>query len=114
MRIEEKQDVTLDQLSEECQRMLNLRHDAAMIEDQTGCVKALKSRYPAKQPARSAKHGSKDGSRSGPSDSKLACWLCGSNHYARDCPFKSHKCSDCGTVGHKEGYCHSAGKAKFK
>ncbi|XP_065086307.1 uncharacterized protein LOC135708238 [Ochlerotatus camptorhynchus] len=116
-RIEEKCDLTLEQLSEECQRLLNLRHDAAMIEDQTGCVKALKSRqHPGRFPARQPKQSSKDGfdSRSNVSGPKSACWLCGANHYARDRSFKNHKCSDCGTFGHKEGYCHSAGKAKFR
>ncbi|XP_065084909.1 uncharacterized protein K02A2.6-like [Ochlerotatus camptorhynchus] len=116
-RIEEKCDVTMEQLSEENQRLLNLRHNAAMIEDQTDCVKALKSRqHPGRFPARQPKQGSKDGfdSRSNASGPKSACWLCDANHYARDCSFKNHKCSDCGTVGHKEGYCHSAGKAKFR
>ncbi|XP_058445896.1 uncharacterized protein LOC131427032 [Malaya genurostris] len=35
------------------------------------------------------------------------CWLCGSLHYSQDCSYKNHKCSDCGSFGHHEGYCDS-------
>ncbi|XP_055522987.1 uncharacterized protein LOC129717168 [Wyeomyia smithii] len=42
-RIEDRCDVTLEQLSEECQRLLNLRHDTAMIEN-PATVSVLSSR----------------------------------------------------------------------
>ncbi|XP_055589032.1 uncharacterized protein LOC129741335 [Uranotaenia lowii] len=42
-KIEERNDVTLEQISEECQRLLNLRHDAAMIEAPAASVKVLRS-----------------------------------------------------------------------
>ncbi|XP_058820892.1 uncharacterized protein K02A2.6-like [Topomyia yanbarensis] len=29
-------------------------------------------------------------------------------HFVRDCTHRSHKCKDCGIVGHREGYCSTA------
>lgn len=26
-------------------------------------------------------------------------------HFSNECWFKSHKCTDCGKIGHKEGFC---------
>ncbi|XP_036325554.1 uncharacterized protein LOC118738728 [Rhagoletis pomonella] len=35
-------------------------------------------------------------------------------HYARYCLYASHKCSQCGTTGHKEGYCSAKKRGAFK
>ncbi|XP_055604664.1 uncharacterized protein K02A2.6-like [Uranotaenia lowii] len=102
-KIEERNDVTLEQISEECQRLLNLRHDAAMIEAPAASVKVLRS---GKQRARTV---NKNPTKSFP---KSACWLCGGMHYARDCVHKNQKCNDCGKWGHKPGFCQSAAKMR--
>nr|XP_019531013.2 uncharacterized protein LOC109402759 [Aedes albopictus] len=39
------------------------------------------------------------------------CWCCGAMHFSRDCTYKQYKCSDCGLIGHREGYCSSAKKS---
>lgn len=36
---------------------------------------------------------------------KRPCWQCGSMHFVRDCGYANHKCTQCGKIGHKEGYC---------
>ncbi|XP_053663457.1 uncharacterized protein K02A2.6-like [Anopheles marshallii] len=99
-RIEEQQDVTLDQLSAECQRMTNLRHDSDMIKsDKTEKVLSVHDNTHRRdrplyknQPNRASK----------PS---RPCWLCGSLHWTRECTFRTHKCTQCGIMGHREGYC---------
>ncbi|XP_062537890.1 uncharacterized protein K02A2.6-like [Armigeres subalbatus] len=119
-KIEERNDVTLEQLSEECQRLLNLRHDTAMIEEHSAAVNALRNkqqRYKRGSPLKFHQAGeekSSFGSSSSKTSPETACWLCGGMHYARECTYKSNKCNDCGKVGHKTGYCRSAMKVKFR
>lgn len=107
-RIEENANVSLEQLSEEAQRLLNLKHDSAMIEGPTSSVQAVKeSRFnrpeqtPAHQPTNDLKK-----------KPDYPCWFCGGLHFVRDCTFKNHECGDCGQVGHREGYCVSAKKSR--
>ncbi|XP_062700588.1 uncharacterized protein K02A2.6-like [Aedes albopictus] len=117
-KIEERNDVTLEQLSEECQRLLNLRHDTAMIEEHSTAVNALRTnqqRFKSGSPSKFHQSGgekSGSGSSSGKASPEIACWLCGGMHYARECSYRTSKCSDCGKVGHKTGYCRSAAKVK--
>ncbi|XP_055604914.1 uncharacterized protein K02A2.6-like [Uranotaenia lowii] len=113
-RIEERNDISLEQVSDECQRLLNIKHDAAMIEGapSSAAVRAIRGKKtfekrfpkPSFSPPRSSKE---SGSRP-----TSPCWNCGSMHYARDCHFIKHKCTNCGQFGHKDGYCSSAKKAK--
>ncbi|XP_058817783.1 uncharacterized protein K02A2.6-like [Topomyia yanbarensis] len=119
-RIEERADVTLEQISDECQRLLSIKHDTAMIEagPNSAAVQALKSKqYVGKRAFRYERRSPVFGSSSRPSritgtGPGSPCWNCGSMHYSKDCPFKNHQCRDCKQVGHKDGYCTSAKKAK--
>ncbi|XP_055639968.1 uncharacterized protein LOC129777619 [Toxorhynchites rutilus septentrionalis] len=110
-KIEEHSDVTLEIISEGCQRLLNLKHDNAMIESQPTQVNTIRHQYRRKQFVRREQSIPKpaSGSKEKP---QTPCWFCGAFHFARDCGFKSHKCSDCGQFGHREGYCNSAKKAR--
>ncbi|XP_055623717.1 uncharacterized protein K02A2.6-like [Toxorhynchites rutilus septentrionalis] len=108
-KIEERNDVTLEQLSKECQRLYNLKHDSAMIEspstyDQVQSIRKFGGKRYEKRDRESPKHPSSDTDRKPNSP----CWFCGGFHYVRDCRYKSHKCSECGQFGHREGYCASA------
>ncbi|XP_058828745.1 uncharacterized protein K02A2.6-like [Topomyia yanbarensis] len=119
-RIEERADVTLEQISDECQRLLSIKHDTAMIEagPNSAAVQALKSKqYVGKRTFRYERRSPVFGSSSRPSritgtGPGSPCWNCGSMHYSKDCPFKNHQCRDCKQVGYKDGYCTSAKKAK--
>ncbi|XP_062713344.1 uncharacterized protein LOC134290257 [Aedes albopictus] len=85
------------ELSEECQRLLNLRHDTAMIEEHSTAVNDLrtnKQRFKSGSPSKfhlSGGEKSGSGSSSGKAIPKIACWLCGGMHYARECSYKSSK-----------------------
>ncbi|XP_058816915.1 uncharacterized protein K02A2.6-like [Topomyia yanbarensis] len=105
-KIEERDDITLDHLSEDCQRLLCLKRDTAMIESSasSSSVNFIKrkqfSKHQQKSPVETA----------GPDKNipSTPCWFCGGMHFVRDCTHRSHKCKDCGIVGHREGYCSTA------
>lgn len=108
-KIEDNNDVTLEQLSEECQRLFNLKHDSAMIESPASYsqVQAIK-KFGGKRFEKRGRDAPKRFSSDAVKKPTSPCWLCGALHYSRDCSFKNHKCSDCGQFGYREGYCESA------
>ncbi|XP_055623545.1 uncharacterized protein K02A2.6-like [Toxorhynchites rutilus septentrionalis] len=112
-RIEEKDDVTLEQLSAECQRLINLRHDTALIEESSRDVHAIRKKRFQRRPRMKQDSSS---SQSSPGERKKEppspCWYCGMMHYTRDCKYKTHQCSECRHYGHKEGYCASSKKSR--
>lgn len=94
--LEDDSNQTVDKLVTSAQRLINLRRDTAMVEDNTTTtVNAIKS----KSNFRKTKQ---DDSKTVP---KTPCWNCGSMHFSKYCNFINHKCSQCNVVGHKEGYC---------
>lgn len=93
--------VTLDKLSTEAIRLTSLKHDTKLVENSSSSVQQVKH---SGNPTFSK-------SKPGKTPPKTPCWYCGGLHYARDCQYKSHECTKCKVVGHKEGYCSS--KAKF-
>lgn len=111
-KIEDKKDVTLEQLSEDCQRLLNLKRDTAMIESSSAvAVQQVKRKfvYPDQQ---SKTEDTERGSSRLTNRPPSPCWYCGAMHFVRDCNYVNHTCSDCGQTGHREGYCSSAGTHK--
>ncbi|XP_055522812.1 uncharacterized protein K02A2.6-like [Wyeomyia smithii] len=111
-KIEDCADVTLGALMEECQRLINLKNDTAMIEASASGpkVQAVKSslsyrkqfKKPNEQRCPQPSQGNHKNRPATP------CWKCGVMHYSKFCGFRNHKCADCHQVGHKEGYCSSA------
>ncbi|XP_059617792.1 uncharacterized protein K02A2.6-like [Phlebotomus argentipes] len=110
-------------LLEEAKRFTNLKKDAALVgfsehtfEPPTATAKVVKKHFKPKPnrkqfntqnsaPSHSKDSNDKDRPRS-------PCWFCGNMHYSRDCTYKQHKCTSCNSVGHKDGYCLSASKAR--
>ncbi|XP_062702811.1 uncharacterized protein K02A2.6-like [Aedes albopictus] len=88
--------MTLRSLAEECQRLLNLKRDTAMIEKTGG-----------KQTVCAVKNSSKPPHNSKPQSEipNTPCWRCGDMHYSKNCPYLQHECKSCKKTGHKEGYC---------
>ncbi|XP_053690985.1 uncharacterized protein K02A2.6-like [Sabethes cyaneus] len=118
-KIEDRTSVTLEHLSSECKRLMNLRHDTAMIENTANAVNVIKKqqpfrkrqqysgeRTPKSEVNRNASHSRDKREPASP------CWNCGMMHYARDCSFKKHRCSECNRFGHKEGYCSTSHKSR--
>ncbi|XP_017484186.1 PREDICTED: uncharacterized protein K02A2.6-like [Rhagoletis zephyria] len=84
--------LTLDGLSKECQRLINLKTDTKLIENPKNEV-VVKRLHTGNAKAKQVP--------------KTPCWFCGGMHYSRECSYSKHKCEQCKETGHKEGYCHS-------
>ncbi|XP_061509326.1 uncharacterized protein K02A2.6-like [Anopheles gambiae] len=103
--------VNIQTLMAEFQRLINLKADTTMIENQSRSkhsVHAVSEKKPYRLPQPSRFDNSKD-QRQPKSDSntvpRTPCWQCGKMHFVRDCNFTDHLCKVCKNVGHKEGYC---------
>ncbi|XP_041765218.1 uncharacterized protein K02A2.6-like isoform X1 [Anopheles merus] len=91
--------ITLQNLIDEYQRLVNLKTDTSIIEHQSNSkpsVYAVTSKVNNRQ-----QHFPKPDQKT----PRTPCWQCGQMHYIRDCPFSKHQCQQCNRVGHKEGYC---------
>ncbi|XP_058456872.1 uncharacterized protein K02A2.6-like [Malaya genurostris] len=110
--IEENNNLTLEQLSNECQRLINLKHDNAMIESAASFdqVNQLKQKYDSNRNRRQLSPRSDANNTKRKPDTP--CWYCGAFHYVRDCPYKNRQCPDCSRYGHRQGYCASSKKKK--
>ncbi|XP_058465077.1 uncharacterized protein K02A2.6-like [Malaya genurostris] len=111
-RIEENNNLTLEQLSNECQRLINLKHDNAMIESAASFdqVNQLKQKYDSNRNRHQLSPRSDANNTKRKPDTP--CWYCGAFHYVRDCPYKNRQCPDCSRYGHRQGYCASSKKKK--
>ncbi|CAH8523836.1 unnamed protein product [Dicrocoelium dendriticum] len=98
--LQQDSSVTIQNLTEECQTLLNLKHDPAMIQNAAapGMVQAVT----APRAQSSARPTQSDRAKSSP----YACRFCGPWHFHRDCKFRQHRCQRCGRVRHRDGYCH--------
>ncbi|CAH8515513.1 unnamed protein product [Schistosoma bovis] len=96
-KIEQCPNMTLQEVTAECQRLVNLKHDTSMVENngQLPYVRAVSR----KNDSCSRKASHTDNQPSSP------CWSCGGWHYKRFCPYKEHCCSKCHRKGHKENCC---------
>nr|CAH8866294.1 unnamed protein product [Trichobilharzia regenti] len=100
--VEQDPKMTLQMVTAECLRLINLKHDTAMVEckrqsSEFGSINTVKS------PPITVKHTARQSQNSAKPPS--VCWHCGSWHFVKFCPFKKHKCRNCHRFGHKEGYC---------
>ncbi|XP_053698542.1 uncharacterized protein K02A2.6-like [Sabethes cyaneus] len=116
-KLEGNKSMTLNDLTTECHRIINLRKDASIVEcpSEKASVNAINpNKHPKKsvvsKPAfkhppmpNNTAHRNNSDSNNKP---RTPCWKCGQLHYIRECPFQDHRCRDCNVIGHKEGYCH--------
>ncbi|CAH8839295.1 unnamed protein product, partial [Trichobilharzia szidati] len=96
-RLEQDPRMTLKDVGEEYQRLINIHNDTALV--QSGSQNAAEVHAVHSVPSTST------APRHPQHKPPSACWHCGSWHFANLCPFKQHKCRRCHTVGHKDGYC---------
>ena len=100
-KLEQDQKITLQNLAEECQHILNLRADAAKIEERDiSNIHTIKKKL--------------QGKKSKPYFKINPCYRPGELHLFDDYPFKHKKCSACGFKGHKFSHCRRKVKTKIK
>ncbi|XP_040160528.1 uncharacterized protein LOC120898562 isoform X2 [Anopheles arabiensis] len=127
-KIEDREQITLQQLSEDCSRIAALKRDSAMIQENERQVLALhnnnntkilnnhtkanNSSFQHRQfPRRNNfQRYSKQHPPARNTQPSRPCWLCGDRHWVQDCEYKSHTCQDCGIEGHREGHCNTASR----
>lgn len=103
-RLEDKRVINLSQMTEECKRLVSLKHDTAMISEKDKTVSVVRG----EQRHRAFSNTHKNAKQEKRIESQLKCWLCGEGHHARKCPHKSHRCHQCRQQGHMDGFCNSA------
>ncbi|CAH8601572.1 unnamed protein product [Schistosoma rodhaini] len=111
-RMEHDEEMTLQTITGECQRLINLKQDSAMLETKsaapsTHSVHAVKTSQRQKS-AKSYKHHTKIPKPS------TKCWYCGAWHFSRFCRFRNHTCTVCNKLGHKESVCRTRENLRSK
>ena len=102
-KLNKESDITLQDLTKECQQQINLKQDTMLVQQP---ATSYTYKVCAKQPVKNTNtfSNTKIGSGRIP---KNPCWYCGEFHYGYFCPFKRHTCQQCSKTGHKEGFCSS-------
>lgn len=98
-KLNEGADLTLQQVVEQCNSLVNLKQDTVLVEHPSNINYVAHNQRSSKP-------------RSGSNDQDngelppAPCWACGRMHFIKECEFCDHKCRECGKIGHREGYCN--------
>nr|VZI39322.1 unnamed protein product [Spirometra erinaceieuropaei] len=103
-KLQQSNSITLQELAAECQTLINLRHDSAMIQNPASSFSVHSVTSTKSRPKQVSK------ARSPPSP----CRHCGAWHFHRDCTFRQHRCQSCNQVGHRDGFCKSVPTSRGK
>ena len=107
-RLEKEPNITLQQLAEECQRIISEKQDSKNIEEAGVAhirkVQSNKKSYSLNSQAK-AKHNVPEKSQKNPDLLRYPCQRCGELHWPNDCPYQSQKCDLCRRNGHKASHC---------
>lgn len=109
----EKDTISLEKLSNECIRLINLKRDTSLIENPEAASTTVQkvTRSDSGKHHREKKSEAKQHKQQAP---KTPCWHCGQMHFSRDCTYNNHECNLCKRTGHKEGYCNAPTKKSQK
>lgn len=118
-KIEADPKCTIQTLTEECKRLLNLKHDTKMIEDGSTRVQPVKRSTPhqlgrhQQQPSSPLQQQTviKKATSIPSALQSYTMRLCGAMHFVRNCNYRQHQCSNCHRTGHKNG---SSGSARCR
>nr|VZI21223.1 unnamed protein product [Spirometra erinaceieuropaei] len=103
-KVQQSNSITLQELAAECQTLINLRHDSAMIQNPASSFSVHSVTSTKSRPKQVSK------ARSPPSP----CRHCGDWHFHRDCTFRQHRCQSYNQVGHRHGFCKSVPTSEGK
>lgn len=102
--------LSLESLTDECQRIINLKQNALMVEgDNKNALVHFVSRQNKSCNQNNQQCNKSSNDHNQPSS---PCWNCGGMHFSDKCGYKNHVCKTCSSIGHKEGYCSTAAKSK--
>ncbi|XP_038121421.1 uncharacterized protein K02A2.6-like [Culex quinquefasciatus] len=128
-KLEGNANMTLDNLTAECHRIINLRKDASIVEvssdkssvnaithgrsdstrhssaDQKSAATRSRSPHNSNNNNPHISSNSRGGSSKNNNKPRTPCWKCGELHYVEFCQYLNHLCRDCNRDGHKDGYC---------
>ncbi|XP_018317261.1 uncharacterized protein K02A2.6-like [Mycetomoellerius zeteki] len=106
--------LTIEDLTVECQRLLNLKADTSLVQNAKPLnVAAIQTKQKQSKTAKYSKNKkSQNLTKQGQKQPATPCWFCGQLHYSKDCTYKNHLCKNYNTIGHKDGYCNSSKKTK--
>ncbi|XP_062538831.1 uncharacterized protein K02A2.6-like [Armigeres subalbatus] len=105
-KINETQDITLEEVVEECKSLINLKKDTVLIGSQSSPTVGAATTHAVRANSPNGRHHKKEKFGGKKSDTpKTPCWSCGGMHFSSQCTFKNHRCHECGRTGHKDGYC---------
>lgn len=94
--------ITLQKVTEECQRLINIKKDNTRIEEKNIFKVQQVKRQGTTRKSRFQEHRILKGYK----DPKLKCKCCGSlRHNNKTCWFRNKICYECGLRGHKGTYC---------
>ena len=102
-KLEQDPQMTLQNITNECQILLNLKHDTSMLEKQSTSSPAVFQTTSKNQVQKETGRTKKQDESRPPS----ACWRCGEWHFVRVCPYLKHVCQKCHKLGHRETHCRS-------
>ena len=109
-RLEAEPNITLQQLAEECQRIISEKRDSRKIEE-AGVSHVRKVRNYGKANSfnnRKSKQNSPEKFKK-LEEPRYPCQKCGELHWQDKCPYKFRNCEKCGRRGHKASLCRNKG-----
>ena len=117
-KLENKPDLTLQKLAEDCQRIVSVRKDSKNIEESgVAYVRKTKRRSQYYSPVNERKNmitqnfntGRLVSSKKTKTKKKTpsACYRCTKLHWAKDCPYRTKKCQNCNKFRHKSSQCRN-------
>ena len=102
-KLENEQNMSLQQLADHCQQHVNIKQDSQNIEE-AGIANVRRN---WKSPSSTNKNHEE---KPPPS----ACYGCGQFHWYKDCPYKYKICRNCNRKGHKMSCCKKIKQSRVK